>query len=74
MAIIGVRFSERARGKEMTNMKKLIISAFPFVLCVWLWAGLLSNFMVATGVVLGCIVFIALIGFWVNFVDKNYKD
>ena len=74
MAIIGVRFSEWAQGKEMTNMKKLIISAFPFVLCVWPWAGLLSNFMIATSVVLGCIVFIALIGFWVYFVDKHFKD
>lgn len=55
-------------------MKKLIIGAFPFVLCIWLWAGLLSNFMFATGVVLGYIVFIALIGFWVNFVDKHFKD
>lgn len=55
-------------------MKKLIIAASPFVLCIWLWTGLLGNFMLATGVVLGCIAFVALIVFWIDFVDKHFKD
>lgn len=56
-------------------MKKLIIAASPFALCIWFWTGLLcGDFLKAAMVLLGVIVTVALVVAWCNYVDKHFDD